>query len=94
MKSNAVRQMQSDKVYIDVSSVKSIINYIIEWGVQELSANRFLFGTDSPLHNIAMMKARIEFARIDNDSRKAILYENALKLFPGVFDDLIQADQD
>ena len=87
---NAVQHMQSQNVFIDVSSVKSIINYIIEWGVGELSAERFLFGTDTPLHNIAMMKARVEYARIDDSARAAILYRNAVRLFPGVFDELIK----
>lgn len=82
---NAFKKMRSENVYIDVSSVKSIINYIVEWGVQELTADRFLFGTDAPLHNIAMMKARIEYADITVQERDAILQGNAKRLFAGLF---------
>ena len=38
---------------------------LIEWAVEQVGAERLLFGTDSPLYFAASQKARIECAEMD-----------------------------
>ena len=72
-------------LYIDVSSVRSIIPHLLEWAAERVTAEKILFGTDTPLHHIAMMKARVESARLEAGEIRKILWENAGRLFPGGF---------
>ncbi len=53
---------------------------LIEWAVEQVGAERLLFGTDSPLYFTASQKARIECAEMDEAARRAILYDNAARL--------------
>ena len=83
---DAVRRGKNHNLYTDTSSGKSILNGLIEWASDQVAEDRILFGTDSPIHHIGMMKQRIETAEISENRRKDILCRNAEKLFPGVFD--------
>lgn len=78
----AVRAAKHGNIYTDVSGVKSILNCITEWAVDQVTEKKLLFGTDTPLHHIAMMKARIEYADISKRAKEAIFLGNALRLLP------------
>lgn len=67
-------------IYADTSSANSILPGLIEWAVQEIGAEKVLYGTDSPLYFAAMQRARIDQAEIDDDDKRKILRENALRL--------------
>ena len=82
---NAVKASKSDNIYIDCSSAKSLLNNLIEWAANEIGPDKILFGTDAPLHNIAMMKQRIEYADLNQKDKEDILCMNALKLFKDKF---------
>lgn len=77
---HAVRSALHGNVYVDTSSMKSMMSGLVEWAVQTLGADRLLFGTDSPLYFTASQKARIEHAEIGDAAKRAILYDNAARL--------------
>lgn len=77
----ALQQCRYGNLYTDVSSVKSILFHLVEWAVSEVGVERILFGSDSPLHHIGMMKGRIEFSGLKKEEKEAILYKNAERLF-------------
>ncbi len=76
----ALKRANNRNIYIDTSSAKSINSGLIEWAVSEIGAQRLLFGTDTPLYFAACQKARIEYAEIDEEAKRAILFENASQL--------------
>ena len=76
----ALKRANNRNVYVDTSSAKSINSGLIEWAVSEVGAQRLLFGTDTPLYFTACQKARIEYAEIDEEAKRAILFENAAQL--------------
>lgn len=80
---NALKTSQNQNIYIDVSSARSIQCGLIEWAAEKVGADRLLFGTDVPLHHIGMMKARVEYSDLRIEEKKAILFENALRIFQG-----------
>lgn len=77
----AIQKSKHGNVYADTSSAKSIMPRLIEWAVQEIGADRVLFGTDTPLYFAAMQRARIGHADISDEDKRRILRENAVKLF-------------
>lgn len=83
---NAVRDARHGNIYTDVSSVKSILPNLLEWGAGQISAKKMLFGTDTPLHHIAMMKQRVECAGLETGEISDILYYNANQILNGVFE--------
>lgn len=82
----AIRQSKNGNIYTDVSSARSILPHLLEWGVGQVGADKILFGTDTPLHHIAMMKQRVEFADLPELAIEKILFQNAYNLFSGVFE--------
>lgn len=77
---HAMKRVEAGNVYVDTSSARSIQSGLIEWAVSEIGPERILFGTDSPCYFPASQKARIEYAEIDEDAKRAILYGNAARL--------------
>jgi predicted TIM-barrel fold metal-dependent hydrolase len=77
---HAVRFAEHGNVYVDTSSMKSMMSGLVEWAVDALGADRILFGTDSPLYFTASQKARVEYAEIDDTAKRAILFDNAAQL--------------
>lgn len=76
----ALKRARNENVYIDTSSAVSMYSGLIEWAVSEVGAQRLLFGTDTPLYFAASQKARIEHAEIEEEAKRAILFENAARL--------------
>lgn len=70
-----------NNVFTDTSSAKSIIPNLIEWAVREIGADRILFGTDSPVYFAPMQRARIDCALMDEEAKRLVLRDNALRLF-------------
>jgi uncharacterized protein len=54
---------------------------LIEWAVREVGPERVLFGTDTPLYDTAMQRARIDQADLTDDQKRLILRDNAARLF-------------
>lgn len=79
----AVSQASYGNIYTDVSSARSILNGLVEWAAERVTAEKLLFGTDTPLHHIPMMKQRIEFAELTEQEKECIFYKNAIKLLQG-----------
>ncbi|EET62656.1 amidohydrolase family protein [Marvinbryantia formatexigens DSM 14469] len=82
----AIREAAKNNIYTDVSSARSILNGLIEWAVREVSEKKLLFGTDTPLHHIPMMKKRIETAELTEKQKEAIFWKNAVQLLPKLAD--------
>ena len=88
----AVQRSRHGNLYADTSSARSITPGLIEWAVQEIGADRVLFGTDTPLYHTAMQRARIDCANLSAGEKSLILRENAVRLF-GFEADAILATQ-
>lgn len=73
----AIQASTNGNIYTDTSSASSILPRLIEWAVQEISFDRILYGTDTPLYFAPMQRTRIDNAEISLDAKKAILHENA-----------------
>jgi predicted TIM-barrel fold metal-dependent hydrolase len=82
----AIQQTQHGNVFADTSSANSIIPGLIEWAVQEVGAERVLFGTDTPLYSTAMQRARINHADLADADKRLILRDNAVRLFGSKLD--------
>lgn len=76
----AIQRAQQNNLYVDTSSANSITPKLIEWAVQEIGAERILFGTDTPLYSAPMQRARIDSADISDDDKRKILRDNAVRL--------------
>ena len=81
LQTDAIRQAQAGNVYTDTSSSSSIYSGLIEYAVEQIGADRILFGTDSPIHFAPAHKLRVELAEIAPTAKRAILRKNAEKLF-------------
>lgn len=88
----AVAQCRHGNVYADTSSARSILPGLIEWAVGEVGAERILFGSDTPLYSVAMQRARIDHADLNDDQKRRILRENAMDLF-GFSNDELAAER-
>lgn len=80
----AVQAAKNGNIYTDISSVKSIMHRIVEYAVEKISSEKILFGTDTPIHHIAMMKARAEYADVPEADKVNIFRGTALRLFPQI----------
>lgn len=77
----AVQAAKHGNLWVDTSSARSIMPGLIEWGVKELGAERVLFGSDTPLYDVAMHRTRIEMADLPAAAKRLILRDNAVKFF-------------
>jgi len=77
----AVQAAKHGNLWIDTSSARSIVPGLIEWAVQEVGAERLLFGSDTPLYHVALQRARIESAEIPAAEKQSILRDNAVRFF-------------
>ncbi len=69
----------SGNIYADTSGEASTYNRVIEYMVERFGSEKILFGTDS--YSFAFQYGRIKYANISETDKKAILFENAAKLF-------------
>lgn len=77
----AIRHVMEAPVYVDTSSSRSILSGLVEWAVDEIGAERILFGTDTPLYAAGSQLARIQQAEISQSDKAKILGSNAQALF-------------
>ncbi len=77
----AVQAAEHGNLWVDTSSARSILPWLIEWAVKEIGAERLLFGSDTPLYHVALQRARIEMAEISDQAKRLILRENAVSFF-------------
>jgi len=77
----AIQKAKHGNVWVDTSSARSILPGLFEWAVREVGAERLLFGSDTPLYHVAMLRARVDAAGISLAAKRLILRENALNLF-------------
>lgn len=75
-----IQASQHGNILTDTSTVRSIMPGLIEWGVQEVGADRFLYGTDTPIYFAPMQRVRIDQADLSDDEKKLILRDNAIRL--------------
>lgn len=76
----AIQHGRNGNLWVDTSSARSMYSGLIEWAVEQISHDRILFGSDTPLYWAGAQKARIETADIDETAKRAILYGNAAAL--------------
>ena len=76
----AVRMSTQANVWSDTSSSKSVSGRLIEFAVDQIGAERVLFGSDTPLYFAPAQKARIAYAQISDEAKRRILYTNAAEL--------------
>lgn len=76
----AIQQSKHGNLYVDTSSMFSIVPNLIEWAAGEIGADRILYGTDTPLYSTAMQRARIDCADLSDGQKRMILRDNAVKL--------------
>ncbi len=77
----AIQKTKSDNVFVDTSSAQSFTPQLIEWAVEEIGAEKILYGTDTPLYCTTMQRIRIDEAEISDDAKLLILRDNARQLF-------------
>ena len=73
----AIQRSRCANIYTDTSSMKSLVPRLIEWAVDEVGAERILYGTDSPLYFAPMQRARVDHAEMPDKAKRLILRENA-----------------
>lgn len=76
----AIQASTKGNLYVDTSSARSITPQLVEWAVDQIGADRILYGTDTPLYQSEMQRARIDHAELTDDQKKLILRDNAVKL--------------
>jgi len=76
---DALKQCTSENVFVDTSSAHSIEYGIIEHGVRQVGAKRFLFGTDHAAYDPSAQCYRIMNADLSLKERTMILGQNAIK---------------
>ena len=76
----AIQQSRHGNIFVDLSSARNMQSGLIEWAVQQIGAEKMLFGTDSPLYFAPMQRARVDYADISEADKRKILCENAREL--------------
>ncbi|MCM8759559.1 MAG: amidohydrolase family protein [Candidatus Omnitrophica bacterium] len=78
---NAILRSKYHNLFTDTSSFRSIFPGLIELAVENVGADRILYGTDTPLYFAPCQRARIDNADIPDSAKLLILRENALRIF-------------
>ena len=66
-------------VYVDTSGSQPDAGFV-EFAVEQLGAERILYGSDAPIRDYASQLAKVTGARISDRERQRILGENAARL--------------
>ena len=77
----ALQKARGDNLFIDTSSARSILPRLLEGAVEEVGADRLLYGTDTPVYYSAMQWARVVCTDLSESVKRKILRENAFELF-------------
>jgi len=78
---DAIKKSKNHNLFTDTSSFRSIFPGLIELAVQNIGAEKILYGTDTPLYFAACQRTRIDYADISDDEKIMILKENAFRIF-------------
>ena len=77
----AISRSKHGNVYVDTSSAAGIQPHLLEYAVQQIGAEKILFGTDTPLYFAAMQRARVDSAEgLSDEAKRLILRGNAERL--------------
>ncbi len=71
---------QARNFHLDLTYSREHAN-MIEHMVKSVGADQIVWGTDQPLFSMAQQAAKVLFARISDEDKKKILYQNAARLF-------------
>jgi predicted TIM-barrel fold metal-dependent hydrolase len=78
-------------VHFDICGAQYVRMGLLEWAVRTATADRVLFGSDLTICDPATVIARVAFAEIEDDAKRAILGRNCLAMlarrgvsFPGL----------
>ena len=82
----AIKNAKHKNIFTDTSGGKSSQNNVIEYAVEKVGSSNIFFGTDT--YSNAFQVGRIKFARISEEDKQNILYNNAKKHFAKQFENL------
>ncbi len=77
----AVGRAKYGNIYTDTSGSASSLNRVIEYAVEQVGADKILFGTDG--YSCAFQYGRIALSCLPDEAKEMILLKNAQRLFPG-----------
>ena len=75
-----------DNVFLEIT-VTSMTNGVIEYMVEEVGADKVLFGTDLPMRDPAPQLAWVTYSKISVEDKKKILGGNILKLIERTYNE-------
>ena len=75
----AIFEAKNKNIYTDTSGCASTNNYVVEYAVSKIGADRIMFGTDT--YDAGFQRGRIDYALISEEDKKKILRKNAEILF-------------
>ena len=78
----AIRAAKHGNIYTDTSGGASSLNYVLEYAVRTVGADKILFGTDD--YSCAFQYGRIALSCLADEDKEKILLKNALRLFPAL----------
>lgn len=78
----AIRTARHGNIYTDTSGGASSLNYVVEYAVKTVGAEKILFGTDD--YSCAFQYGRIALSCLSDEDKQMILLKNALRLFPNL----------
>lgn len=74
------RMKKYQNAYLDLSGTGIFRYGMLKHGVDEVGAERFLFGTDYPITNPLMYVKAVEFEKISHEAKELIFHKNAERL--------------
>ena len=77
---DAVRRAKYGNIFTDTSGGASSLNYVLEYAVETVGAEKILFGTDD--YSCAFQYGRVALSCLSDGDKEMILLKNALRLFP------------
>lgn len=81
---DAILKSRYNNFFTDTSSFRSIFPGLIETAVENIGADRILYGTDTPLYFAPCQRARIDNADISDSAKILILRKNAFNIFKNI----------
>ncbi len=78
----AVEACRTGNLFLDTATPELAFRGLLESVVSLCSADRVLFGSDSPIHDPKAMRFAIEHSNLSNDQKERIAHKNALRVMP------------